>query len=91
MPGNSVRFEPNSGYLGGAGSFTFSVADSNGEKSQVVTVALRVIHPLLDACYGSSIPSEAALAATTSFNCGNQAAGGVPLDVLATTSRTWTP
>ncbi|WMP16279.1 tandem-95 repeat protein [Thiothrix lacustris] len=66
---NEVRFVPNSTYLGSGGYFTFSATDSNGEKSQVVTVQIRVIDPLLGSCFTGSIPSDAELQALTRLDC----------------------
>ncbi|OQX06973.1 MAG: hypothetical protein BWK73_29255 [Thiothrix lacustris] len=68
-----IRFTPNTangGYLGSAGTFTFS-ATYNGQTSRVASVNLRVIHPLLSTCFGngSSIPTEEALLTSTQFAC----------------------
>ena len=68
LSGNEVQFVPNIGYLGSAGSFRFSATDSHSEKSQVVTVQIRVIDPMLADCFGAYIPSDADLQAMTSLN-----------------------
>ncbi len=68
-----VLLTPTHGYLGTAGTFAFS-ATYSGQKSRVATVNLRVIHPMLSTCFGSSssIPTEEALLASTQFACPNQ-------------------
>lgn len=48
-----VVFTPSVGHLKSSGYFKFSVTDSNGEKSPVVTVNLWVVNPMLVSCYGS--------------------------------------
>lgn len=48
-----VVFTPSTGHLKNAGFFKFSATDSNGEKSQVVTVNLWVVPAPLVSCYGT--------------------------------------
>lgn len=75
LANGSVSFTPssaNGGYLGDAGSFSFT-ATRNGQVSAAATISLRVIHPILSTCFGGSIPSEAALQSTSRFDCPGQA------------------
>ncbi|WML88599.1 leucine-rich repeat domain-containing protein [Thiothrix subterranea] len=73
-----VRFTPNTptannADLGAAGSFSFKVT-YNGQASQEATVNLRVVHPVLVACYGEgSIPLESVLAGLSALNCSGKA------------------
>jgi Leucine-rich repeat (LRR) protein len=69
LASNELRFEPSSNYLGSGGTFKFSATDANGEKSQVVTIQLRVIDPLLSTCFGGTIPSDTALQNATRLDC----------------------
>lgn len=65
VPGEVV-FTPASGYLKGAGYFKFSVTDGDSQTSPIVTVNLRVVHPLLVSCFGTSnIPADDVLAEQT--------------------------
>ncbi|OQX09932.1 MAG: hypothetical protein BWK73_21590, partial [Thiothrix lacustris] len=81
LANNQVTFFPNPDYLKSAGSFTFSVTNSQGKKSQSVTVKLRVIHPILEVCFGTSIPSDEALLTLQPLVCDNK--GGKVTDISA--------
>ncbi len=78
LTGNTVTFTPTSGYLGTAGSFSFSVKDSKGAQSGIATIQLQVIEPppqitdtTLQGCFGGSSPDEATLTSMTTLSCGS--------------------
>ncbi|MDQ5767530.1 leucine-rich repeat domain-containing protein [Thiothrix subterranea] len=72
LASNQITFFPNLDHLKSAGNFTFSVTNSDGEKSQKVTVQLRVIPPILETCFGKNIPSDEDLLKLQSLSCENK-------------------